>query len=87
MKTLQAQKAGLATGLFLAIIHLGWVIIVALGWGQTLHDSIMRIHMIQSPTTIGPFTATNAIALVLMALVVGYVLGWLFATVWNRINR
>ena len=84
MVAINKNKAGLALGFFVSFMHLVWSILVALGIAQALLNFILKIHMISMPMTVGPFSLTKAIALIIVTFVVGYIFGWLVAFFWNK---
>ena len=84
---LNTHKAGLAVGGFVALVHLGWSVLVALGWGQLLLDFIFTLHMIHPVHTVGPFSAVMAVSLIVVTGVVGYIVGSVFATIWNKVHK
>lgn len=43
--------------------------------------------MISVPVVVEPFNLTAAITVVAVAVVVGYVLGYAFAKIWNYLHR
>jgi len=84
MEAINKNKAGLAVGFFLGFVHLVWGILVALGIAQALLDFILKIHMISLPMTVGPFSLTKTIVLIIVTFVIGYIFGWLVAFFWNK---
>jgi hypothetical protein len=79
------SSVGLAFGLFTAIFHLAWAILVWLGVAQALIDFIFHLHMIKPPYTIEPFSLATATGLVVVTGCLGYAFGWLLAVLWNRL--
>ncbi len=84
---LNPRKTGLALGKLLGGVHLLWAIIVALGWAQTLVNFSQWAHMVSMPVVVKPFDISAAVAVVVTATVVGYVLGHVFAKIWNYLHR
>jgi hypothetical protein len=82
---LKAHTVGLALGTFAGVVHFVWSIIVGMGWGQVVFDFVLSLHMIHSTTTVGPFDFGTAITLIVITAIVGYIVGNVFATIWNRI--
>jgi hypothetical protein len=80
------HKAGVALGLILGLWHLTWSLLVASGQAQVLIDWIFRLHFIQPPYTITQFSVGTAATLIVVTSVLGYVLGWLFAAIWNGLH-
>ena len=87
MHHINPSKAGVALGLLLGGFHLVWSVLVALGWAQAIYDFILWAHMVHLSFTVGPFDMSATVTLVIMTTVVGYVLGYCFALVWNRVHR
>lgn len=84
---LKASRVGLVLGLFIAGLHLLWSIIVAIGWGQMLMNFISWFHMLSSQQQVAPFDLTAAFFMVLITFAVGYVIGWIFSTLWNKLYK
>jgi hypothetical protein len=87
MTTLQPQKVGLALGSMVGLLHLVWSLIVAIGLAQPLVDFILKVHMVEAKHTILPFSFWSALTLVVVTFLIGYVVGYVFAVVWNRVNE
>ena len=77
------NKIGLALGSFLAVVHLIWVIMVKIGVAAKFLDWIMGLHFISMPMAIMPFNIGNAVFLVVVTFIFGYVAGWLFSVIWH----
>ena len=84
---LNRNKAGLIAGTFIALLHAGWSILVALGFAQGLINFISNLHFMSQNVVIQPFMLGNAVMLVAVTFVVGYLAGCLFATVVNWYNK
>jgi len=80
------NKIGLALGSFFAVFHLVWAILVAVipNVLQTFFDWIFNLHGIEPILVITTMTLMNAIALVLVAFIFGYLLGWIFAGIFSQ---
>jgi hypothetical protein len=87
MNTLRPHTTGLALGGFFAVFHFLWAVLVASGWAQSAMDLVFRLHMLEPVLRIAPFSIALAVGLIVLTFVVGYVLGWIFATVWNMAQR
>lgn len=87
MTTLPSHKTGLALGGIFAALHLFWSVLVALGVAQFVIDWIFLLHFIQPPFTIRPFDLLLAAALVVVTFIVGYVVGYAFALLWNKLHK
>ena len=87
MHYLNPMKTALAVGVFLGGWHLMWSLLVALNWAQAIYDFILWAHMIHLQLTIGPFDPVAAGTLVVMTFLVGCVIGYVFAVIWNWFHR
>jgi hypothetical protein len=74
-------------GLLLALMHLGWAILVASGYAQMLYDWILSLHMLSIPITVLPFNLVMAVELIIVTFIIGYVMGWIIALVWNKVGK
>jgi hypothetical protein len=77
------NQLGLAVGGLLALIHAVWALIVATGYGQILLDWIFGLHMISTGFAVMPFSWGHALILIIVTFIVGYIIGWLLAAIWN----
>jgi hypothetical protein len=84
MAKLNPNKTALALGLVVATWVLLWSIVLMIG-GQAFFGWLMGIHFI-SGLSLGPVTIGVAVTSIIYHFVVGAVLGWLFATIWNRVQ-
>ena len=87
MNQLNQNKVGLTCGLFYVLCHIGWVLMVAVGIAKPLLDWILALHFIVMDYSINAFQVMPAVLLVVIAFASGYVMGWLFAALWNVFNR
>jgi hypothetical protein len=87
MTHMNANKVGLVLGALFGGGHLLWSVLVLLGWGQPLINFVMWAHMIQLPYVVGPFDVTASLTLIVLTAVMGYVLGYIVALVWNKVHR
>ncbi len=83
---LNAQKTATSLSVFIVAVHIVWSIIVALGWGQALLDFIAMLHFIENPPHVGLFNIGTAVILWIVAGIVGYIIGFVFATMWNKVH-
>ncbi len=87
MNKLNPRTTGVAVGVFAGGCHLVWAILIALGWAQSLVNFILWAHMVSVSYVVGPFDLAAAAALVILATIVGYIAGNIFARIWNRVHR
>jgi hypothetical protein len=80
-------KVGLVFGIFLALWHTGWSVLVAVGFAQKLIDFIFWAHFIVPPYHIEPFEIVRACILVGVTFGVGLVFGLVGGVLWNVFHR
>jgi len=86
---LNKNQMGLIFGVFLAAVHAVWALLVAVipGLLQQFLDWVFALHFLSPIYTLTSFDFVNAILLVALTFVVGYIGGWVFATVWNWFRK
>ncbi|MGD0977170.1 MAG: hypothetical protein ABR875_02665 [Minisyncoccia bacterium] len=84
---LNQNKTGLALGVFGVIVHFLWTIVVLIGLGKWGLDLVFRMHYLANPFVIKGVTILRFVGLMIMAFVAWYIVGWLFAAVWNWVNK
>lgn len=87
MNNLNKNKVGLVFATLIGGAHLIWSILVSLGWAQPLIDFIFNLHMVKPVLVVNDFNIGLATGLVLLTAVIGYVVGSVFACVWNYMHR
>ena len=87
MKQLDSKKTALTLGVFVSSVHVVWSILVLLGLAQPLMDFIFWLHMIANPYQVTGFDITRAVLLIVITFGVGYVVGWVFAWLWNKLHK
>lgn len=87
MNPLNQHKTGLALGALAGLWHVVWSVLMALGLAQPFINWVLALHMIQEPFTVLPFSFITAIELVVFASIVGYIVGWIFARLWNWAHK
>jgi hypothetical protein len=87
MGNIDPNRAGLVLGALLGSWHLLWSLLVALGVAQPLIDFLFWIHFIRPVYVIEPFAIGRAAILVLVTAGIGYITGFVFGKLWNRIHR
>lgn len=81
------NNTGLAVGMFVGGVHLVWTILVAFGWAQPLINFSSWAHMVSVPVVVKDFDLTAAVTVIIIAAIIGYVLGYAFAHIWNYLHR
>jgi hypothetical protein len=86
MATVNRYRAGLVMASLLGGWHLVWCSLVALSLAQPLIDFVFWMHFIKPVYVIEPFNPGRAAILIAVTATVGYVIGCLFALLWNRLG-
>ena len=86
MAKLNANQVGLTLGLFAALVHLVWLIAVAIGV-QKLIDWVLLLHSIKLDLVLTNVVLLNAVLLIIVAFIGGYVVGAVFALIWNYAGK
>jgi len=84
---LNPTKTGLAVGKLFAIVHLVWSLLIALGWAQALINFSQWAHMVSMPVVVGAFDLSAAITVIIFAALIGCIIGYVFAKIWNWLHR
>lgn len=87
MSRTNPHSFGLVFGIFLAVWHTLWALLVWLGAAQPLMDFVFRLHMITPPYKIAAFNLATAATLVLVTAGVGYLMGYVVGFIWNRFGQ
>ena len=84
---LNKNHIGLTLGSIFGLMHLLWVIVVGLGFGQSLANFWHSMHFLTDMHTFAGFSFGTAVLGVIMAFVSGYVIGFVFAALWNWLGE
>ncbi|MEM4240372.1 MAG: hypothetical protein QXM31_02720 [Candidatus Woesearchaeota archaeon] len=80
---LKPKKVALALACLVVVWQLIWILAVAIG-KQPMLDWILGVHFLADGLKVAPVTTGKAIVSLLIHFVAGYILGWLFAVLWNK---
>jgi len=83
---INANKLGLTVGYFAALMHLVLIILVALGVANAYLGWILPLHFLSLNVSFVAFDLLTAVMLLIAAFVGGYVAGWVFAYIYNRVK-
>jgi len=86
MNKLNTNKTGLVLGTIVGGMHVMWSLLLLVGWAQPLVTFILWAHMVQIGYVLGPFDIKASVTLILVTAVVGYAVGFAFATFWNKLH-
>lgn len=81
------NRAGLAVGAVFALFHLCWAMMIALGFAQPMIDFMLWLHMIKPFIVVDAFSIGRAVGLIVLTGVIGYLMGAVFAALWNWMHR
>lgn len=84
---LKEKAWGLTLGIFVAACHFVWMILVGLGIAKPAVEWMLNMHSVTLTWDVLPFNWMYAVMLVLMTFVVGFVGGYLFAFVYNKLAK
>ena len=84
---LNNNKVGLAMGGLVALAHLAWSLMVMFGWAKSWLNFVLGLHFLNNPFLVGSFSWGTALTLIIVTGIVGYVLGWVFAWIWNKLHK
>jgi hypothetical protein len=87
MHKLNTNHVGKTVGVFVGLIHLVWVILVGAGVAGRAVNFSLGMHFLSIPFTVLPFSWMGGLVLVVLSSIVGYVVGSVFALIWNKFNN
>jgi hypothetical protein len=87
MSTINPVRAGLVLSAVIGLWHLSWSLLVALGWAQSFVDFIFWIHFVKPVYVVETFNPGRAAILVAVTAAIGFVIGSVFAVLWNWVHR
>ncbi len=86
MNHINEKKVALTLATLMGGLHLVWSILVALHWAQPLLNFIFKVHMIKAVFLVDDFNLGLALLLIIVTAIIGYVVGYIFATIWNKLH-
>lgn len=84
---LKESSTALVVGMFVAVMHIIWSLLVFLGLARVYLTWILGLHFLNNPYAVQQFNITKAVTLVGFTFIVGYLLGWIFAIIWNKLHK
>lgn len=84
---LTPNKTGLVVGAVAGLWHFIWGLFVVLGLASAILNFIYSIHFLSNPFTVQPFNAVKWVTLIAVTAAVGYIFGYVFAAIWNKLNK
>lgn len=86
MKAVHPIRAGVTLAALLGGWHLCWALLVATGSAQTVIDFVLWMHFIKPVYIVGTFNLAIALVLIAVTTVLGFVLGFVFSVLWNKVR-
>lgn len=83
MRHLSVFKSGMALGIVVGLWHLTWATLVAFGAAKPVLDYVLKLHFFEFSYALAPFNVTTAITLVAVTAGIGFLVGAIFAVIWN----
>jgi len=87
MRAIDPIKTGLVLGALVGGLHFMWALVVAVGWAQPVVDFVLWMHFVNPIYVIAPFAIGTAVVLIIVTACSGFLIGFLFAVLWNHLHR
>lgn len=87
MNKVSAHKVGLVLGGMFAIFHVVWAFLVFAGLAKSFLDWILGLHFLNFQYSINSFVLLDALILVIVTGVIGYIMGNICGWLWNLAHR
>lgn len=84
---LEPSKVGIAVGGTFAFVHVVWILVVLAGLGQEWISFATSMHFVSTTMTALPFDLGTAVWVTVTASIMGFIVGYVFASIWNRVER
>jgi hypothetical protein len=83
---LNKHTAGLSLGIIFLLLHVVWFAAVASGYGDSVLHWFERGHFIEMTLNVTSFSVGTAVITLLRAFVAGYIIGFVFAFLYNKFS-
>ena len=80
-------KTAIALGIVLGALHFCWSALVAIGQAQPVINFVFWMHFIRPAYVVESFELIRALVLLGVTASIGFLLGGLFAFMWNSLHR
>lgn len=87
MTSVPRNQAGITLGLLFALMHTGWLALVATGLAGPVMNAIEQAHFLSLQHTVLTPTLPTVIAGIIGAFITGYIFGAAFAFLWNMAGK
>jgi len=85
MKKMNVNKLGFSLGILFALMHLTWVLSVVI-FGEKAAQYLAGLHFLTDIISTLPVTVGMTFLGLVLAFVSGYVIGSVFALIWNKLK-
>ncbi len=80
---LNKNRCGLMFGVLFSACHFVWLVLVLTGVAKTIFDWVLSMHFVNFTYSMLEFNYLNALILLIMTFVVGYVFGFILSAIFN----
>ncbi len=80
-------SSALIGGLCLASFHFCWALLVYFGFAQSLLDFIFKLHMLNSPFIVQPFSFVLVVQLIVITFLIGAFYGIVFSVIRKLFSK
>ncbi|MEK7081160.1 MAG: hypothetical protein AAB902_02120 [Patescibacteria group bacterium] len=81
------NKVALVVGSFMGLFHLVWGLLIAFGYAQVLLNFVYNLHSLNNPFTVMSFDLMRTLGLIIFTFLMGYIFGYIFAVLWNKLHK
>lgn len=82
-----SHRLGMMVGVYAALAHAAWSLLVALDLAQTFVDWSLGLHFFGVEVVVDVFDFATAATLVVVAGICGYVAGYVLGWLWNSFGK
>lgn len=83
----KANQIGLTVGFSIALLHLIWNVLIYFKVAQVFLNWVYLMHSMNNPFKIMEFNLARALTLIGFTFIVGYIMGFIFTGVWNKMCK
>lgn len=81
------KRIALSLGITFAIFHSGWLVLSLIGVGHLWFRWMHELHFLRLEYEILNFDLLTALLGIGAAFVMGYLVGWVFGFVWEKVGN
>lgn len=81
------NKAGLSLGITFAVFHSAWLILSLVGIGHLWFRWMHELHFMKANYEMLSFDLLTALLGIGATFVTGYLVGWVFGLVWEKVGN